>query len=83
MKNIYLLFIALLVSCSHSPFGGGEHRQTIATIWMQNAAEVKALDLQAYNMAKVSLDRELRKKSKKPLAVILDIDETTGIPDPD
>lgn len=71
--NFVLLF---LFSCS----SGGKKEQMAymeaATLWMQNAAEVRALTYQAYNAARMTLNLELRKKHKKPLAIILDIDET-------
>ena len=49
----------------------------MATLWIQNAAEVKALDYQAYNIATKRLSLLTRRKvAGKRLAVILDIDET-------
>ncbi|MCA0447777.1 MAG: 5'-nucleotidase, lipoprotein e(P4) family [Bacteroidetes bacterium] len=48
-----------------------------AVNYFQTAAEVKALQIQAYNFAKVTLDLALTTQTvSKPLAVILDIDET-------
>ncbi|MCC8424247.1 5'-nucleotidase, lipoprotein e(P4) family [Mucilaginibacter sp. UR6-11] len=47
-----------------------------ASLYQQRAAEYKALCFQAYNLAKLRLDAALKHKSKKPLAVITDIDET-------
>jgi 5'-nucleotidase (lipoprotein e(P4) family) len=51
--------------------------QTImALLYQQRAAEYRALCLQAYNIARYRLDEALKKKSKLPLAVITDLDET-------
>lgn len=48
-----------------------------ATLWMQHSAEYRACCLQAYKGAKVALAENLKnKKSGKPAAVVLDIDET-------
>lgn len=47
-----------------------------ASLYQQRAAEYKALCFQAYNIAKLRLDAALKLKSKKPLAVVTDIDET-------
>ena len=48
-----------------------------ASLYQQRAAEYKALCFQAYNMARWRLDEALKKrKGKKPLAVVTDIDET-------
>jgi 5'-nucleotidase (lipoprotein e(P4) family) len=59
--------------------------QAGATLWMQKAAEYRALAYQAFNVARWQLDAELDKKNKKrltkaerrrPRAIIVDIDET-------
>ena len=59
--------------------------QAGATLWMQKAAEYRALAYQAYNLARWQLDADLDKKNvkklpkaeqKKPRAVVVDIDET-------
>ncbi|MFC3532056.1 5'-nucleotidase, lipoprotein e(P4) family [Vogesella facilis] len=49
-----------------------------AVAWKQTAAEYKALYYQAYNLARMQLDRALasQKSGDKPLAVITDIDDT-------
>jgi len=47
-----------------------------ALLYQQRAAEYKALCFQAYNVARLRLDEALKQKSKKPLAIITDIDET-------
>ena len=46
-------------------------------VWMQKAAEYKALCIQAYNLAELRLEESLEKKQGgKPLAIVTDIDET-------
>ncbi len=49
-----------------------------ATLWYQRAAEVKALSYQAFNLAQIQLDLDLQfaQATKKPRAIIVDIDET-------
>jgi 5'-nucleotidase (lipoprotein e(P4) family) len=49
----------------------------MATLYMQQSAEYKALCYQSYNLAEFRLIEQVKaKKSKKPLAIVLDIDET-------
>lgn len=50
---------------------------SMATLWFQKSAENRALYYQTYAFAKIMLDKNLKEsKSKKPKAVITDIDET-------
>lgn len=54
---------------------------SMATLWYQKAAEVKAIYYQNYNFAKTILDKNIKKdrfklKKKMPKAIITDIDET-------
>ncbi|AYY61701.1 5'-nucleotidase, lipoprotein e(P4) family [Staphylococcus epidermidis] len=52
-------------------------QNVMAVSWYQNSAEAKALYLQGYNTAKYQLDEHIKKnKSKKKLAIALDLDET-------
>ena len=49
----------------------------MATLWMQTSAEFRALCYQAFNLARMNLDAFLDShKSAKPVAVIVDADET-------
>jgi 5'-nucleotidase (lipoprotein e(P4) family) len=49
----------------------------LSVLWYQKSAEMKAIYLQSYNIAGMSLEQKLSgRKSSKPAAVILDIDET-------
>src|SRR6202012_2957502 len=47
-----------------------------ASLYQQRAAEYKALCFQAYNIAKERMDAAIKKRGKKPFAVVTDIDET-------
>ena len=47
-----------------------------AAMYQQKASEYKALSLQAYNIAYERLDTLLKQATKKPFAVVTDIDET-------
>ncbi len=49
----------------------------MGTLWYQRSAECRALYYQAFNIAKISLDNQLKStKNKLPKAVVVDIDET-------
>lgn len=59
--------------------------QTAAVLYMQKAAEYRALAYQAYNIARMRLDEDLDKKNTKklprsernrPRAIVVDVDET-------
>ena len=54
------------------------NQQTVLSVlWQQESAEVKALRLQAYNMAKENIDQLINEnKMPKNPAVVLDLDET-------
>jgi 5'-nucleotidase (lipoprotein e(P4) family) len=47
-----------------------------AALYQQRAAEYKALCFQAYNIARERIDRAVKIHSKKPYAIVTDIDET-------
>lgn len=76
-KLIYALSAAILaISCQQKQITENIHiRNTMATIYVQQAPEYIAIAEQAYAIAKVSLDNQL-KTAVSPLAVVLDIDET-------
>jgi 5'-nucleotidase (lipoprotein e(P4) family) len=52
--------------------------QTGATLWMQHSAENRALAYQAFNLAKMMLDRDfwLNRRNKQRRAIVVDADET-------
>lgn len=51
----------------------------MAVTWLQTSGEVRALSYQAFNMAKMRLDQQLRSRKKrgsKAPAIVVDVDET-------
>lgn len=50
--------------------------KVFSALWQQNSGEFRALCYQAYNLAHLRIDENLKTNSKKPLAIISDIDET-------
>lgn len=69
----YLLFIIFLGVANYG--FAEENPMTGAVLWEQSSAEYRALCYQAYNIAKIYLNKALNKKIKNP-AVILDVDQT-------
>jgi 5'-nucleotidase (lipoprotein e(P4) family) len=81
--SVYFFAISaiFLSACHQSPVGqSGLNLQPAGQAWgalyQQRAAEYKALAFQAYNIAQLRLDQQLKLKPNKPLAIITDIDET-------
>ncbi len=74
MIRIFLVFI-LSAGCAQHASKSQTHLE-MATLWMQQAGEYRALSWQAFAAAKVSLERSLKQKRSKPAAIILDVDET-------
>lgn len=91
----YFLVLAFVVSALAPTVGSSQQAspapqadldyQTAAVLYMQKAAEYRALTYQAFNIARMQLDVDLDKKNvkklpkadrKMPRAVIVDIDET-------
>ena len=82
MKFVALFMLIVMFGCSSKTKTPQNpemiHNQELlnATLWYQTAAEVKALYHQGYNLARLRLDEDLKKKSEKKRAVVVDIDET-------
>jgi len=84
MKTIISLatLLLLLASCrvnerKDADMNENQDALLLSVLWFQRSAEMQALFYQGYNTAKSSLVENLKKTSgDKPLAVILDIDET-------
>ena len=72
-KFLAFVFCGFLVSCAHQ---SNQDHLTMATLWAQKSGEARALSYQAFNLAKRELSYKLRKKGKKPLAIVVDVDET-------
>lgn len=53
-------------------------QDVMALLWMQTSAEYRELCYQAYNMAKMQVDEAIKnaKQEDKPLAIVVDCDET-------
>jgi len=66
------------VSCSHHNLAPQSPReyQVGAYLWQQTSGEYQALCYQAYNLARLKLERDLENKHNKRRAIIFDIDET-------
>lgn len=69
---VFSLIILVTLSTCKSQFSRKDH----SIYWQKNATEYKALCIQAYNSAKLELDRALALQHEKPIAVVADIDET-------
>jgi 5'-nucleotidase (lipoprotein e(P4) family) len=91
MKKTFLILFAAMVllaaghGCTNSrvakndynnPHGRGMHPAMYATLYQQRAAEYQALCFQAFNLASLQLQNEINAGHEKPLAVVVDIDET-------
>lgn len=80
-KNSIFAVLALslslfLISCNQQKTQDNE-RLMLATLYQQIAPEVRALQYQTYNQAKFILEKLLLDNSfEKPLAIVVDIDET-------
>jgi len=84
MRNYFLIFILFfIVSCKNDNLSLAEQNISeseylvAATNWFQKSAEMRACYYQAFNLAKLQLivNKEAYKE-EKPVAVVLDIDET-------
>ena len=81
MKNNFLLFLLLFssISCTtnrpESQLDSQNHL-TMATLWYQRSAEMRALYYQAFNLARIVVDQNLSLSDTGQKAVVLDIDET-------
>src|SRR4030095_8424624 len=78
-RAVSLLTILLLLlspSLTVTAQQANNESQTGAVLWMQTSGERAALSYQAFALARMMLDRELRTRSRMRRAVIVDIDET-------
>lgn len=78
-------FAAMSVTAQQTAPKASLDYQTAAVLYMQKAAEYRALAYQAFNLARLRLDQDLDKKHvkklpkaerKMPRAIVVDIDET-------
>src|SRR5213595_1988076 len=80
-----VLFLVCITCAQQAAPAADLDYQTGGVLYMQKAAEYRALCYQAFNIARLQLDADLDKKNvkklpkaerKMPRAVIVDIDET-------
>lgn len=71
---LFLSFSCSSVSPTPKPYS--REYQIGAYLWFQTSGEYRALCYQAYNLARLRLDRDLENKHNRKRAVIFDIDET-------
>ncbi|MBK26277.1 MAG: 5'-nucleotidase, lipoprotein e(P4) family [Halobacteriovorax sp.] len=79
MKNLwFILFLISAFSCSQiSRKSNPQGFMVGATLWVQNAAEYRALSYQAFNLAKLRLNADIQYATRtKKRAVVVDVDET-------
>ncbi len=80
MKKTLLIFISIIfISCSTQKTSFDQSNRLtglLAYLWQQTSAEYVALSLQAYNLAKLRVERDLEDKHNRKRAVVFDIDET-------
>lgn len=85
MNKISTIAIAALIfilSCESKPKQGNEVNHSAERLigsvsWFQQSSEMTALFYQGFNIAKLRVDEAIKSKNqKKPLAVVVDIDET-------
>src|SRR6476659_3001112 len=81
---VTLFFVSAITAQQAAPAANLDY-QTGGVLYMQKAAEYRALCYQAFNVARLQLDADLDKKNvkrlpkaerKMPRAIIVDIDET-------
>lgn len=73
--TLYFTTLLLFISCAQNSKNNYDIAD-IATTWQQSSAELTALSYQAYNLARLQLESEMRKRHAMPLAIIVDVDET-------
>lgn len=75
---VTLIILIQFTSCEQpvSSITIGTHPALYATLYQQQAAEYRALCYQAFAVAGFTLDAALATPHEKPLAVVVDIDET-------
>lgn len=92
MKKIFLgLSLLIVVACANTKEVKEANKEekisltyeellleqnVMSTLWFQTSGEMRALSLQAYNIAREKLKQEIKKPSTKPYSIVLDLDET-------
>ncbi len=85
VSTTYFVTVSTAQQGTRSQVMADNEYQAGAALYMQTAAEYRALSYQAFNFAKLRLDNDLNKKSlkqlskaerKMPRAIVVDVDET-------
>ena len=79
MKHFQIvIMLAVLSSCSGlKSIAPDSEQMVMSTLWFQQSAEMRAIYYQSFNLAEFRVQQKLETYSgKKPLAVVVDIDET-------
>ncbi|MDP8268146.1 MAG: 5'-nucleotidase, lipoprotein e(P4) family [Candidatus Tenebribacter davisii] len=78
MKKLLITLIVLLFICFVFAEDLGLMRSSLimSTLWQTTSAEYHALAYQAYNIARLRLDEDLKVKRTQKRAIIVDLDET-------
>ncbi|MCK4696389.1 MAG: 5'-nucleotidase, lipoprotein e(P4) family [Candidatus Cloacimonetes bacterium] len=76
VKITFVLVIFILNVFLFAEIKSDHEAMLMATLWQQTSAEYRALTFQAYNIAKLRLDEDLKIQSDKKRAIVIDLDET-------
>lgn len=76
MKKSTILLVGFILGCALVAHKSINDKYLLATLYQSHSAEYVALCEQAYNAASIQLDNELRLEHSRPMAVVVDIDET-------
>ncbi len=73
-----LILLVLITGCSGNKNSAPDSEQMVmATLWYQHSAEMRAIYYQTFNLAELRVNQIQEKYiGEKPLAVVVDIDET-------
>ena len=81
-KIIIVMFLILMTACGtvrkpSVPSAESQDQLILATLWYQKSAEMRALYYQCYRNVEIALAENLAWSDKtRPVAVVMDIDET-------
>jgi 5'-nucleotidase (lipoprotein e(P4) family) len=77
---LFAFFPLLLGSCQNQPqseeLNYDQEHLVLATLWFQNSPELEALYYQGFNIAKERVLEYSSEKGLKPMAIVVDLDET-------
>ena len=77
VSGAFVLFVSSAVQTDGVSEVSTREHMVMAVLWYQSAAEARALQYQAFNLARLMLDNDLAQTTReKKRAVVVDIDET-------